>query len=70
MVHTGYRAESYTGRTSLTEENTTHPSVPDAIVVIHGLWITPRRSEGRVERHEEIMGGTERSRSSQTTPSV
>ena len=70
MVHTGYRAESYTGRTSLKKENTTHPSVPDAIVLIHGLWMTPRRSEGRVERHEGIIFGTKCSRLSQTTPSV
>ncbi|CAN5269819.1 hypothetical protein BH24ACT17_BH24ACT17_08050 [soil metagenome] len=52
------------------EENTTHPSAPDAIVLIHGLWMTPRRSEGRVERHEGIIFGTKCSRLSQTTPSV
>ena len=70
MVHTEYRAESYTGRISLKEENTTHPGVPDAIVLIHGLWMSTRSSEGRVEHHEGITFGTECSRPSQATPSV
>lgn len=40
------------------EENTTHPSVPDAIVLIHGLWMTPRSSEGCVEpRGNNIRDG-------------
>src|SRR5215210_7194568 len=32
MVHTGDRAESYSGRTSLKSESTTHSSVPDGII--------------------------------------
>ena len=70
MVQTGYRAEIYPGRTSLKEVNTTHPGAQDAIVLVHGLWMTPCRSEWRVERHEGIIVGTECPLPSQTTPSV
>ena len=36
----------------MTTENTADPSAPDTIVLIHGLWVTPRSWEKWVERYE------------------
>jgi pimeloyl-ACP methyl ester carboxylesterase len=36
----------------VTAENTADPSAPDTIVLIHGLWVTPRSWEKWVERYE------------------
>src|SRR3712207_7083999 len=36
----------------MTAENTPTPAVPDTIVLIHGLWVTPRSWEKWVERYE------------------
>ena len=33
-------------------ENTADPSAPDTIVLIHGLWVTPRSWEKWVEHYE------------------
>jgi pimeloyl-ACP methyl ester carboxylesterase len=37
----------------MTTENTTDPTAPDTIVLIHGLWVTPRSWEKWVERYTE-----------------
>src|SRR3712207_4289618 len=34
------------------ENNTPDPGAPDTIVLIHGLWVTPRRWEHWIERYE------------------
>jgi pimeloyl-ACP methyl ester carboxylesterase len=36
----------------MTAENTTNPSAPDTIVLVHGFWVTPRSWEKWVERYE------------------
>ena len=36
----------------MTAENTADPSAPDTIVLIHGLWVTPRSWEKWVEHYE------------------
>ena len=36
----------------MTAENTPNPAAPDTIVLIHGLWVTPRSWEKWVERYE------------------
>ena len=35
----------------MTAENTPTPAAPDTIVLIHGLWVTPRSWEKWVERY-------------------
>jgi hypothetical protein len=44
-------------------EETARPPAPDAIVLVHGPWMTPRRWEG-------IMDASLSPRSSWATPSV
>ena len=39
-------------RTPVTAENTADPSAPDTIVLIHGLWVTPRSWEHWIEHYE------------------
>jgi pimeloyl-ACP methyl ester carboxylesterase len=36
----------------MTTENTPDPAAPDTIVLVHGLWVTPRSWEKWVERYE------------------
>src|ERR687894_2042770 len=36
----------------MTAENTPAPGSPDTIVLIHGLWVTPRSWEHWIERYE------------------
>ncbi|HVV69958.1 MAG TPA: alpha/beta hydrolase [Verrucomicrobiae bacterium] len=36
----------------IAENNTPAPGVPDTIVLIHGLWVTPRSWEHWIERYE------------------
>jgi hypothetical protein len=36
----------------LPAENTPTPPAPDTIVLIHGLWVTPRSWEKWIERYE------------------
>jgi pimeloyl-ACP methyl ester carboxylesterase len=36
----------------MTTENTPDPTAPDTIVLIHGLWVTPRSWEKWVEHYE------------------
>jgi NAD(P)-dependent dehydrogenase (short-subunit alcohol dehydrogenase family) len=36
----------------VTGENTSTPAAPDTIVLIHGLWVTPRSWEKWLERYE------------------
>src|ERR671914_1316484 len=36
----------------MTDNGTSQPSAPDTIVLIHGLWVTPRSWEKWVERYE------------------
>ena len=36
----------------MTAENTADPSAPDTIVLIHGLWVTPRSWEHWIEHYE------------------
>ena len=36
----------------MTTENTPDPPAPDTIVLIHGLWVTPRSWEKWAERYE------------------
>jgi pimeloyl-ACP methyl ester carboxylesterase len=36
----------------VTAENTPTPAGPDTIVLIHGLWVTPRSWEKWIERYE------------------
>ena len=42
MVHTHTRGDVDSRRTPVTAENTPTPAAPDTIVLIHGLWVTPR----------------------------
>src|SRR5919202_534923 len=37
----------------MTTENTADPSAPDTIVLIHGLWVTPRSWEHWIEHYED-----------------
>src|SRR5215210_8780544 len=37
----------------MTAEHTADPAAPDTIVLIHGLWMTPRSWEKWVEHYEE-----------------
>jgi pimeloyl-ACP methyl ester carboxylesterase len=39
-------------RTPVTAENTADPSAPDTILLIHGLWVTPRSWEHWIEHYE------------------
>jgi hypothetical protein len=36
----------------MTAENTADPAAPDTIVLIHGLWVTPRSWEHWLEHYE------------------
>src|SRR5919106_3680439 len=36
----------------MTTENTPAPAAPDTIVLVHGLWVTPRSWEHWIERYE------------------
>ena len=36
----------------MTAENTPTPAAPDTIVLVHGLWVTPRSWEKWVEHYE------------------
>jgi hypothetical protein len=36
----------------MTTENTSDPAAPDTIVLIHGLWVTPRSWEHWIEHYE------------------
>ena len=36
----------------MTTENTADPAAPDTIVLIHGLWVTPRSWEHWIEHYE------------------
>src|SRR5919107_6050453 len=46
------RGDSDVRRTPVTAENTADPSAPDTIVLIHGLWVTPRSWEHWIEHYE------------------
>ena len=37
----------------MTAENTPDPAAPDTIVLIHGLWVTPRSWEHWIEHYED-----------------
>src|SRR5215210_3543560 len=37
----------------MTAEHTADPAAPDTIVLIHGLWVTPRSWEKWVEHYED-----------------
>ena len=37
----------------MTAENPTNSTAPDTIVLIHGLWVTPRSWEKWVEHYED-----------------
>src|SRR5215217_2841183 len=50
------RGDSDVRRTPVTAENTADPSAPDTIVLIHGLWVTPRSWEYWIEHYEGIVG--------------
>ena len=52
MGHTYTREDVDSRRSSMTAENTPTPSAPDTIVLIHGLWVTPRSWEQWIERYE------------------
>jgi hypothetical protein len=39
------------------ENNTPDPGAPDTIVLIHGLWVTPRSWEHWIERCEGRLSG-------------
>ena len=36
----------------MTTENTPDPAAPDTIVLVHGLWVTPRSWEHWIEHYE------------------
>src|SRR5919106_1815770 len=36
----------------MTTEKTPHPAAPDTIVLVHGLWVTPRSWEHWIEHYE------------------
>src|SRR5919202_211858 len=44
----------------MTTENTPAPAAPDTIVLVHGLWVTPRSWEHCVEHLEGIVGELDR----------
>jgi|SRR5215211_7161976 len=46
------RRDSDVRRTPVTAENTPEPAAPDTIVLVHGLWVTPRSWEHWIERYE------------------
>src|SRR5215208_6611940 len=53
MGHTHKREQTATlGGEPMTAENTADAGAPDTIVLIHGLWVTPRSWEKWVERYE------------------
>ena len=52
----------------MTAEHIADPTAPDTIVLIHGLWMTPRSWEKWVERYEG-KGQLASPHSSSTTPS-
>src|ERR671917_1160592 len=53
MGHTHKREQTATlGGEPMTAENTPDPAAPDTIVLIHGLWVTPRSWEHWIERYE------------------
>src|SRR5215217_6297186 len=53
MGHTHKREQTPTlGGEPMTAENTADAGAPDTIVLIHGLWVTPRSWEKWVERYE------------------
>src|ERR671911_1437848 len=53
MMHTDNLAESAPeGVEPMSAENTPDPAAPDTIVLIHGLWVTPRSWEKWAERYE------------------
>ena len=37
----------------MTAENTTKPTAPDTIVLIHGFWMTPRSWEHWIDHYSE-----------------
>jgi hypothetical protein len=39
----------------MTAENSPTSAAPDTIVLIHGLWVTPRSWEKWVERYEGLV---------------
>src|SRR5215216_3125504 len=46
------RGDSDVRRTPVSAENTADPAAPDTIVLIHGLWVTPRSWEHWIEHYE------------------
>src|SRR5918912_992497 len=38
----------------MTTNNTPDPTIPDTIVLIHGLWLTPRSWEHWIDRYERL----------------
>ena len=53
MGHTHKRAQTATlGRRTYDAENSSRPGAPDTIVLIHGLWVTPRSWEHWIEHYE------------------
>ena len=52
----------------MTAEHIADPTAPDTIVLIHGLWVTPRSWEKWVE-HYEGKGQWASPHSNSTTPS-
>src|SRR5215217_5276087 len=46
------RGDSDVRRTPVTAENTADPAAPDTIVLVHGLWVTPRSWEHWIEHYE------------------
>src|ERR671917_200376 len=53
MGHTHKREQTATlGGEPMTAENTPDPAAPDTIVLIHGLWVTPRSWEHWIEHYE------------------
>src|SRR5512132_333498 len=41
-------------RASMTTENTPDPAAPDTIVLVHGLWVTPRSWEHWIEHYDNM----------------
>jgi alpha-beta hydrolase superfamily lysophospholipase len=46
------QGDSDVRRPPVTAENTADPTAPDTIVLIHGLWVTPRSWEHWIEHYE------------------
>jgi pimeloyl-ACP methyl ester carboxylesterase len=44
--------QTETRRASMTTKNTPDPAAPDTIVLVHGLWVTPRSWEHWIEHYE------------------